>query len=62
MLSQINAVFSRHEVNIAGQYLQTDPAIGYVVIDVETQGTTATRSLKAELDKVPGTIRSRVLY
>jgi D-3-phosphoglycerate dehydrogenase len=62
VLSQINSVFSRHRVNIAGQYLQTDPAIGYVVIDVEMQGTSATRRLKAELDDVPGTIRSRVLY
>jgi D-3-phosphoglycerate dehydrogenase len=62
VLSQINAVFSRHGVNIAGQYLQTDAAIGYVVIDVETQATPATVGLKAELDKVPGTIRSRVLY
>jgi D-3-phosphoglycerate dehydrogenase len=62
VLSQINAVFSRHGVNIAGQYLQTDPAIGYVVIDVEMQKTSATRRLKAELDTVAGTIRSRVLY
>jgi D-3-phosphoglycerate dehydrogenase / 2-oxoglutarate reductase len=62
VLSHINAVFSRHDVNIAGQYLQTDSTIGYVVIDVEMQKTSATRSLKAELDKVPGTIRSRVLY
>jgi D-3-phosphoglycerate dehydrogenase len=42
--------------------LQTDPTIGYVVIDVEMQKTSATRRLKSELDKVPGTIRSRVLY
>jgi D-3-phosphoglycerate dehydrogenase len=62
VLSQINAVFSRHDVNIAGQYLQTDSIIGYVVIDVETQKRSATARLKAELDKVPGTIRSRVLY
>jgi D-3-phosphoglycerate dehydrogenase len=62
VLSQINAVFSRHDVNIAGQYLQTDSAIGYVVIDVEMQKTSDTQRLKAELDEVPGTIRSRVLY
>jgi D-3-phosphoglycerate dehydrogenase len=62
VLSRINAVFSRHDVNIAGQYLQTDAAIGYVVIDVEMQKPAATRRLKAELDKVAGTIRSRVLY
>ena len=62
VLSQINAVFSRYDVNIAGQYLRTDPTIGYVVIDVEMQKVSATRRLKVELDKVPGTIRSRILY
>jgi D-3-phosphoglycerate dehydrogenase len=62
VLSHINSVFSRHDVNIAGQYLQTDSTIGYVVIDVEMQKTSATRRLKAELDEVAGTIRSRVLY
>jgi D-3-phosphoglycerate dehydrogenase / 2-oxoglutarate reductase len=62
VLSQINSIFSRHAVNIAGQYLQTDPAIGYVVIDIETQKAPDTRSLKSELKKVPGTIRSRILY
>ncbi|HUB80370.1 MAG TPA: phosphoglycerate dehydrogenase [Bryobacteraceae bacterium] len=62
VLSEINAIFSRHAVNIAGQYLQTDPAIGYVVIDVDSRGTAATKGLKAELDRVSGTIRSRVLY
>ena len=62
VLSQINAVFSRHDVNIAGEYLQTDPNIGYVVIDVEMQKASATKRLKEELDEVSGTIRSRVLY
>ncbi len=62
VLSRINAVFSRRDVNIAGQYLQTDPRIGYVVIDVETQKVSAARRLKEELDEVAGTIRSRVLY
>ena len=62
VLSEINAVFSRYDVNIAGQYLQTDASVGYVVIDVETQKVSATRRLKAELDKVAGTIRSRMLY
>jgi D-3-phosphoglycerate dehydrogenase len=62
VLSKINAVFSGHDVNIAGQYLQTNPTIGYVVIDVETQKASATGSLKDELSAVPGTIRSRLLY
>jgi len=62
VLSNINTVFSRHTVNIAGQYLQTNSNIGYVVIDVETQKASDTRSLKSELEQVPGTIRSRLLY
>src|SRR5208282_1000161 len=37
VLSQINAVFSERRINIAGQYLQTNAKIGYVVIDVETR-------------------------
>ncbi len=62
VLSHINAVFSSHQVNIAAQYLQTNANIGYVVIDVETSERTATLPLKSELDAVPGTIRTRVLY
>jgi D-3-phosphoglycerate dehydrogenase len=62
VLSQINAVFSQRRVNIAGQYLQTNPEIGYVVIDVETGDHKATVPLKRELDAVPGTIRTRLLY
>jgi len=62
VLSLVNAAFTRHDVNIAGQYLQTDATIGYVVIDVETQKPSVTLRLKQELDEVPGTIRSRLLY
>ncbi len=62
VLGQINAVFSRHDVNIAAQYLQTNAAIGYVVIDVETSDENATQPLRNELDEVPGTIRTRLLY
>lgn len=62
VLSQINAIFSEAQVNIAGQYLQTDPKIGYVVIDIETDEREATQELKRKLDKVPGTIRTRTLY
>jgi hypothetical protein len=36
VLSAINSLFSERRINIAGQYLQTDARIGYVVIDVET--------------------------
>jgi D-3-phosphoglycerate dehydrogenase len=34
VLSAINAVFSEEKINVAGQYLQTNARIGYVVIDM----------------------------
>ncbi len=62
VLSAINAVFSEQRINIAGQYLQTNAKIGYVVIDVETREPAETLQVKRKLDKVQGTIRTRVLY
>ena len=62
VLSAINAVFSRKKINITGQYLQTNPQIGYVVIDVETGTREASLDVKRELEKIPGTIRTRILY
>jgi D-3-phosphoglycerate dehydrogenase / 2-oxoglutarate reductase len=62
VLSAVNAVFSRHNVNIAGEYLQTNPEIGYVVIDMESKDRAESLALKKELDQVPGTLRTRLLY
>jgi D-3-phosphoglycerate dehydrogenase len=62
VLSAVNAVFSEERINIAGQYLQTDARVGYVVIDIETDERAETLRLKGKLDKIPGTIRTRVLY
>ena len=62
VLSGINAVFSEQTINIAGQYLQTNPQIGYVVIDIETSEPEASLEMKRKLDHVPGTIRTRILY
>ena len=62
VLSAINAVFSEQAINIAGQYLQTNPKIGYVVIDVETNRPEASLEMKRKLDNVAGTIRTRILY
>lgn len=61
MLSRINEIFSRENVNIDGQYLQTDPSIGYVVIDVTTTRERL-QVLKDALNEIPGTLRTRVLY
>ncbi len=61
MLSRINEIFSRENVNIDGQYLQTNANIGYVVADVSTSEEQAV-ALKDALASIPGTLRSRVLY
>ena len=62
VLSAVNAVFSKAKINITGQYLQTNAQIGYVVIDVETETREASLDVKRALEKVPGTIRTRILY
>ena len=62
VLSRLNAVFSEQKINIAGQYLQTDPKIGYVVVDIETGERAGSLQLKRRLEEVPGTIRARLLY
>jgi D-3-phosphoglycerate dehydrogenase / 2-oxoglutarate reductase len=61
ILSRINEIFSRHSINIDGQYLQTDASVGYVVIDVSTSEELAV-VLKDELAGIPDTLRARVLY
>ncbi|HET6397462.1 MAG TPA: phosphoglycerate dehydrogenase, partial [Pseudoxanthomonas sp.] len=48
VLSQVNEIFSRHAVNIDGQFLRTDPKVGYVVIDVAADELQAA-ALKEEL-------------
>jgi D-3-phosphoglycerate dehydrogenase len=62
VLSKVNAIFSEQRINIAGQYLQTNSNIGYVVIDIETAERAVSQQLKRRLDEVEGTIRTRVLY
>jgi D-3-phosphoglycerate dehydrogenase len=62
VLSAVNAIFSEQQINIAGEYLQTDARIGYVVIDIEAEERAETMLLKRKLDEVPGTIRTRILY
>jgi D-3-phosphoglycerate dehydrogenase len=61
VLSRINEIFSQQNVNIDGQFLRTDAKVGYVVIDVSASHRQAVR-LRAALSKVPGTLRTRVLY
>jgi len=62
VMSRINAIFSAAHINIAGQYLQTNPKIGYVVIDIEAEEKAVSLRLKKRLEQVEGTIRTRILY
>lgn len=59
VLQAINAVISAASVNIAAQYLQTLPDVGYVVMDLETDDAPG---LVRELQQIPATIRTRYLY
>ena len=61
MLSRINEIFAREQINIDAEYLQTDTHVGYVVIDVSASEEDAVR-LKDALAAIPGTLRTRVLY
>lgn len=59
ILNKINQVFVEADVNIAAQFLQTDPMIGYVVVDVETAHSI---EMLNKLKSIEGTIRARLLY
>ncbi|PTT39373.1 phosphoglycerate dehydrogenase, partial [Stenotrophomonas sp. HMWF022] len=61
VLSKVNEIFSRHNVNIDGQFLRTDPKVGYVVIDITASEEQAS-AVRDELAAIPGTLRTRILY
>ena len=59
VLSSINGVLSKMNVNILGQYLKTNEKIGYVVLDIDKKNSP---KVIAAIDKVKHTIRTRSLY
>lgn len=59
LLKDINFVFTNKNINIAAQYLQTEPEIGYVIIDAESHDCD---SILKDLKSIPHTIRARMLY
>lgn len=59
VLTQINQILSENNVNISGQYLQTQGDLGYVVTDIE-DGSSQTALDK--MRQIEGTIRARILY
>lgn len=59
VMSEINKVFSDNNINVRGQYLQTNEKVGYVVIDLDA---TSSELAQEKLQQVKGTIRCRVLF
>jgi D-3-phosphoglycerate dehydrogenase len=59
VLTEINKVFSDNNINICGQFLQTNEKVGYVVIDVDKASS---ELAKEKLQKVKGTIKCRILF
>ncbi len=65
VMNRMNDVFSRSGWNIAAQYLQTAGEIGYVVVDAEGPSPAdaeGARAVLADLRRIDGTIRARLLY
>ena len=59
ILAKINDVFARHNINIVGEFLVTNPQIGYVITDVNTGYDTQVLN---ELKAIEHTIKFRLLY
>ena len=59
ILAKINDVFARHNINIVGEFLVTNPQIGYVITDVNTGYDTQVLN---ELKAIDQTIKFRLLY
>ncbi len=59
VLARINHIFASRHINIVGQYLKTNEAIGYMIADVsKNYSPTVIKELRA----IEHTIRFRVLY
>ena len=59
VLSQINLTLSENKINVVGQYLKTNDAIGYVVLDVDNKLSNHAVKLLKQIDE---TIKVRILY
>lgn len=59
VLSEINTTLSKNNINILGQSLKTNDAIGYVVLDIDKS---LSKNALALLKEVKATIKVRMLY
>jgi len=59
VMAKINEVLAKYEMNITGQYLSTDPDVGYVISDLDKEYN---KEVINALKNVEHTIKFRVLY
>jgi len=59
VMAHINEVLAKYEMNIVGQYLSTDPEVGYVITDLDKEYN---KDVIKALKKIEHTIKFRVLY
>ena len=59
VLSNLHAAISELGINVTSEYLQTDPRLGYVVLDVSPSDA---GELLKRIRSMPETIRTRVLW
>ena len=59
VMAKINEVLATFEMNITGQYLSTDPEVGYVITDLDKDYN---KEVMKALKNIEHTIKFRVLY
>ncbi len=59
ILAQINNILAKHNINILGQYLKTNEAVGYVITDINKEYD---KQVIQELKAINNTIKFRILY
>jgi D-3-phosphoglycerate dehydrogenase len=59
VMAKINKILAKYDLNITGQYLSTDPKVGYVITDLDKEYN---KEVIDKLRNVEGTIKFRVLY
>ena len=59
VMAEINIILAKYDLNITGQYLSTDPKVGYVITDLDKEYN---KEVIEKLRNVEGTIKFRVLY
>jgi len=59
VLREVNNFFSAKGINISAEFLQTDPGIGYVILETDSD---LDPNVLEDLKQIPHTIRARMIY